>query len=163
MIEVAVSTQEILFSGLDNRFKDDIAKKIGLEEIKPCFGCGACTGACPVREVVEDFDPRLIIHWIILGMKDRVLSSDLIWFCCLCNACYHVCPQKIRFSRVAIELREMAREGNHVRDDFLKKVHSVEGFLKDLCRRTLFHKVREGFQGPHQMPCWRKYTEDQGR
>lgn len=153
-----MSMQELDYDQLDPGFKDEVAKRIGREEIKPCFTCGACTGICPVREVVEDFDPRLIIHWIVLGMKERVLGSDLIWLCCLCDSCYHVCPQQIRFRRVALELREMAREEGYVSEDFLERLKNVEPFLNDLCRRTLFHRVRDGFHGPHLMPCWRKNT-----
>jgi heterodisulfide reductase subunit C len=149
---------EIAYNRLDGTFTKEVADRIGLEEITPCFTCGACTGVCPVREVVEDFDPRLIIHWIVLGMKEKVLGSDLIWFCCLCDTCYHVCPQQIRFRRVALELRNMAVEEGYVTDDFLKRVESLDPFLNDLCRRMMFHAVRDGFHGPHKMPCWRKRT-----
>jgi heterodisulfide reductase subunit C len=82
----------------DPFFKELVAEKIGIEVIKSCYTCGSCTGVCPVREVVDDFDPRRLIHMIVLGMKKEVLSLDLIWFCCLCNSCYYVCPQGIKFS-----------------------------------------------------------------
>ena len=150
--------ESVEYKLLDSTFKDEIAKRIGLDKITPCFTCGACTGVCPVREVVEDFDPRLIIHWIVLGMKEKVLGSDLIWFCCLCNSCYHVCPQRITFRRVALELRKMAVEEGYVNDDFLERLQAIKPFLKDLCRRTLFLTVKKGFHGPHEMPCWRKHT-----
>jgi heterodisulfide reductase subunit C len=101
---------------------------------------------CPVHEVIEDFDPRRMIHMILLGMRKEVLSSDLIWFCCLCNSCFFVCPQQIRFSRVATELRKLAVD------------EDLNPYLQDLCRRTLFGKVKEGFCGSHTMPCWRKHT-----
>ena len=148
--------EDILYNKLDTNFKEEIAEKIGLEEIKPCFTCGSCTGVCPVREVIDDFDPRLIIHNILLGMRKEVLSSDLIWFCCLCNACFYVCPQEIKFSRVAIELRKMAVAEGYVDQKFLDKLEVVKPYLQELCRRTIFQKVKEGFCGPHTMPCWRK-------
>lgn len=150
--------KDVLFSECDPHFKDEVADKIGLEAIKPCFTCGSCTGICPVHEVVGDFDPRLIIYKIILGRRKDVLSSDLIWLCCLCNECYFVCPQQIKFSRVATELRKMAMAEGHVDAGFLKKIEAVKPYLQDLCRRTIFRKVKEGFWGPHTMPCWRKYT-----
>jgi heterodisulfide reductase subunit C len=150
--------EEISYDQLDNAFNDEVARRIGREKIKPCFTCGACTGVCPVREVVEDFDPRKIIHWIVLGMKDKVLGSDLIWLCCLCDACYHVCPQQIRFRRVALELRAMAVEQDYVSQEFLARVEGINPWLKDLCRRTLFQKVAKGYQGPHIMPCWRQHS-----
>lgn len=143
---------------LDPHFKNEIAEKIGLETIKPCYTCGSCTGVCPVREVNEDFDPRLIIHMILQGMKKELLSSEMIWLCCLCNSCFYVCPQEIKFSRVATELRKMALAEGYADEGFLKKLEVIKPYLEDLCRRTLFSKVKEGFCGPHTMPCWIKYT-----
>ncbi len=154
--------EKVFLQKTDSGFKDEIAEKIGLEEIKPCYSCGSCTGVCPAHEVIADFDPRRIIHMIVLGMREEVLSSDLIWFCCLCNSCYFVCPQGIRFSRIARELRKMALAEGYVDEDFLKGLSPVNDFLQDLCRRTLFQKVKEGLRGPHTMPCWRKYTVKNG-
>jgi heterodisulfide reductase subunit C len=150
--------EQIILDELDPGFKDEVAKKIGIEEIKPCYACGSCTGVCPVRQVVEDFDPRRIIHMIVLGMRRQVLSSDLIWFCCLCNSCFFVCPQQIKFSRVAAELRALAVAEGYANEAFLKQLEAINPYLQDLCRRTLFSKVKEGFRGPHVMPCWRKHT-----
>ncbi|MBC8199486.1 MAG: 4Fe-4S dicluster domain-containing protein [Desulfobacterales bacterium] len=154
--------EKVFLQKADPNFKDEIAKKIGLEEIKPCYSCGSCTGVCPVHEVIDDFDPRRIIHMIVLGMRREVLSSDLIWFCCLCNSCYFVCPQGIRFSRISTELQKMALAEGYVDEEFLKGLLPVNDFLQDLCRRTLFQKVKEGFHGSHVMPCWRKYTVKNG-
>ena len=154
--------EKVLLKKADSGFKDEIAQKIGIEEIKPCYTCGSCTGVCPVRKVIEDFDPRRIIHMIVLGMRDEVLSSDLIWFCCLCNSCYFVCPQGIRFSRIAAELQKMALSEKYVDENFLKRLEPVNNYLKDLCRLTMFKKVNEGFRGTHTMPCWRKDTVKNG-
>ena len=154
--------EKVLLQKADSGFKDEIAQKIGIEEIKPCYTCGSCTGVCPVRKVIEDFDPRRIIHMIVLGMREEVLSSDLIWFCCLCNSCYFVCPQGIRFSRIAAELQKMALSEKYVDENFLKRLEPVNDFLQDLCRLTMFKKVNEGFRGTHTMPCWQKYTVKHG-
>ena len=154
--------EKVLLQKADSRFKDEIAQKIGIEEIKPCYTCGSCTGVCPVRKVIDDFDPRRIIHMIILGMREEVLSSDLIWFCCFCNSCYFVCPQGIRFSRIAAELQKMALSEKYVDENFLKRQEPVNNYLKDLCRLTMFKKVNEGFRGTHTMPCWRKNTVKNG-
>ena len=150
--------EALVFEEFDHQFKDEVAEKIGLEEIKPCYTCGACTAVCPVHEVIEDFDPRRMIHMILLGMRKEVLSSDLLWFCCLCNSCFFVCPQQIKFARVATELRKIAQDEGHANEGFLKKLEELNPYLQDLCRRTLFGKVREGFCGSHTMPCWRKHT-----
>jgi len=154
--------EKVLLQKADSGFKDEIAQKIGIEEIKPCYTCGSCTGVCPVRKVIEDFDPRRIIHMIVLGMREEVLSSDLIWFCCLCNSCYFVCPQGIRFSRIARELQKLSLDEGYVDENFLKRLEPVNDCLQDLCRRTMFKKVSEGFRGTHTMPCWRKNTLKDG-
>ncbi|UCG78044.1 MAG: 4Fe-4S dicluster domain-containing protein [Nitrospirota bacterium] len=151
--------KDIDLSTANPEFRKDIAQKIGLEKIDPCYQCGSCTGVCPVREVVEDFDPRRLIHMVVLGMRQEVLSSDLIWFCCLCNSCYAVCPQGIRFSRIAAELQKLAVDEGYVKQDFLDEFVKINGYLKDLCRRTMFNKVRAGFYGSHKMPCWQKHTK----
>jgi hypothetical protein len=56
----------------------------------------------------------------------------------------------------------MALDEGFVNDNFLKEMGSVNDYLQDLCRRTLFHKVKEGFYGIHKMPCWLKITKDKG-
>jgi len=139
-------------------FRDEVAAKIGLQEIKPCYTCGSCTGVCPVREVIDDFDPRRLIHMIIMGMREEILSSDLIWFCCSCNSCYFVCPQGIRFSRIAAELQKTAVAEGYVDETFQKRFTPVQDYLIDLCRRTMFDKVKHGLRGPQNMPCWLKNT-----
>ena len=145
----------------DPGFKDLVARKIGLQEIKPCYTCGSCTGACPMRTVVEDFDPRRLIHMIVLGLKDKVLSSDTIWLCCFCDSCYTVCPQGIKFARIASELQLMAKDEGYVDERFLEEFRKLDPYLKDVCRRTMFGKVRGGFHGTHKMPCWRKFTVEE--
>jgi heterodisulfide reductase subunit C len=150
--------ETVILDKSDPDFKNEIAEKIGLEEIKPCYSCGSCTGVCPVREVVDDFDPRRLIHMIIMGMREQVLSSDLIWLCCQCNSCYFVCPQGIRFSRIATELQKIAVAEGDVDESFLKRLAPVNDYLQDLCRRTMFDKVKQGLRGPQTMPCWQKNT-----
>src|SRR4030067_2484799 len=120
----------VLLENADPNFKHEVSSKIGLEEIKPCYTCGSCTGFCPVREVIEDFDPRRLIHMIVLGLRKEVLSSDLIWFCCLCNSCYSVCPQGIRFSRIAKELQKMAIDEGFVSENFLIEMEPGTNYLK---------------------------------
>ncbi len=104
---MAISQEEIY-----RELKMEIAGMAGGEFIKRCFACGACTGICPVSRVVAGFDPRRIIHMAILGLKDRLLGSDLIWHCARCQNCTFVCPQDVRFSEVVGAIRKLAlREG----------------------------------------------------
>jgi heterodisulfide reductase subunit C len=115
---------------LNPGFKYEVAEKPGGEHIKSCFACGVCTGGCPVAEVDDRYDPRKIIRMIMLGMKERVLSSDFIWFCSLCNTCSFICPQDVRFSEAMEILREMAVKEGYVDPSFPKTLQSIESFIQ---------------------------------
>ena len=66
---------------LDPKFKYEVAREPGGENIKYCFQCGTCTSGCKVAELDRKYNPRKIIRMVILGMRERVLASDFIWSC----------------------------------------------------------------------------------
>ncbi|MBN1410347.1 MAG: 4Fe-4S dicluster domain-containing protein [Spirochaetales bacterium] len=101
---------EIDLSKADNNFKYDIASRPGASFFKRCFSCGTCTASCPVSDVEPEFNPRLIIRQCLLGLREEVLSSKLLWYCTQCYTCYARCPQDVRFTDVMAELRNMAVE-----------------------------------------------------
>ena len=68
----------IVLNELDTKFKYDVADEPGGEHIKFCFACGLCTAGCPVSEIDPEYNPRRIIHMVILGMRKEVLSSSFI-------------------------------------------------------------------------------------
>ena len=97
---------------LDSTFKYKISLIPGAESIKSCYSCGVCTAACPVSQINKDFNPRQIIRMILMGYKKEVLTSDLIWYCILCERCFANCPQKVNFAHIIKALREMSvKEG----------------------------------------------------
>ena len=93
---------------LDPQFKYDVSNHPGGENIKLCFACGTCTAGCPVSEVDSEFNPRMIIRQVLLGMRREVLSSPVIWRCVQCYSCTARCPQDVKFRDVMRALREMA-------------------------------------------------------
>ena len=66
---------------LDPTFKDEIMKEPNAELIKYCFQCGTCTGSCIATRFENNFNPRRIIKAALLGLKELVLSSDVLWIC----------------------------------------------------------------------------------
>lgn len=110
----------------DPRFKFDLARRLGGDNIKRCFACGTCTASCPVSGIIDGFDPRKIIHMILLGYKKQVLVSDIIWYCSLCNTCSFVCPQDVRFSEAMVIVRQMAIENGYISSSFLAKWRQLE-------------------------------------
>jgi NADPH-dependent glutamate synthase beta subunit-like oxidoreductase len=99
---------------IEPQFKFDVAALPGGALVKKCFECGTCAGVCPVSESGTGFDPRKILHMIKLGLKDQLLSSQILWHCTHCDTCAFVCPQDIRFSSIVDVLREMAVNQGYV-------------------------------------------------
>ncbi len=143
--ESSVNTGEIVIStnDLDPNFKYEVAEQPGGENIKVCFSCGICTAGCPVSEIDPRYNPRKIIRMIILGMREEVLSSDLIWLCSLCYTCYARCPQNVKFTEVMSALRNMAVREGYVHPSFLKEVEEIERFTQRL-RHDMLVKVLPG-------------------
>ncbi|MEO0226385.1 MAG: 4Fe-4S dicluster domain-containing protein, partial [candidate division WOR-3 bacterium] len=56
-------------------FKSEVIKEEGGERVQSCFQCGLCSASCPVRDVYKDFNPRKIIHMVLVGLKDRVIKD----------------------------------------------------------------------------------------
>ena len=117
---------------LDPQFKYEVSKQPGGENIKNCFACGVCTGSCPVSEINPTYDPRKIIRMVLLGMKERVLSSDFIWLCSLCNTCSFICPQNVRFSEVMGVLRDMAIKEGYVDTSFPQQIEAIDRYYQTL-------------------------------
>lgn len=106
---------------LDPKFKFEIANIPGSELLKRCFTCGTCTAICPVSNTFSEYDPRKIIHMIILGLKDRVLSSENIWRCSHCETCKFSCPQGVHLSEIMDALQHMAVRDKYVTPDAFEK------------------------------------------
>ena len=123
---------EVILNKLDPGFKFEVSSHPGGENLKACFACGACTGGCPASEVDPLYDPRKIIRMILLGMKDRVLSSDMIWLCSMCFTCSFHCPQDVQFVKVMGVLREMAVREGYVSPAFFKNVKDIDRFSQTL-------------------------------
>ncbi|MGB9720327.1 MAG: 4Fe-4S dicluster domain-containing protein [bacterium] len=111
---------------IDPKFKYEIAQEPGGEKIKLCFACGICTASCPVREIDERYNPRKIIRMILLGMKNRVLENDFIWFCSSCYACTERCPQGVRFTDVMNAIKNLAVKKGYVPNAFIQQIQILK-------------------------------------
>jgi heterodisulfide reductase subunit C2 len=98
----------IRLNDLDPSFKHRVACQPGGEGLKACFGCKACTAACPIEPVDKRYDPRKIIRMVLLGMTKEVLGSEFIWLCSSCYGCHEVCPQNVSFTEVMYAIKNLA-------------------------------------------------------
>lgn len=103
---------------MDPRFKYKISKTPGAEKIMLCFQCGTCTADCPIARFSESYRPRKLMRMTQLGLKERVLSSDVIWLCAACFTCVDHCPQDVGISSVLRALRNLA-----VKEGYMPRVY----------------------------------------
>jgi heterodisulfide reductase subunit C len=122
--------KNIKINQLDPQFKYEIANKPGGESLFNCFACGKCSAVCPISEVNEKFNPRKIIHMILLGMKEEVLSNEFIWLCATCDACSFRCPQEVRMADIMGVARKIAEEERYVPSNFNQLMEIVKSFSK---------------------------------
>jgi heterodisulfide reductase subunit C len=146
-------------SQMDLTFADQIAAEPGGEHIRRCFACGTCTASCPVREVTERYNPRRIIHMAVLGLRERVLSSDFIWLCSTCYSCYERCPQDVRITELMHAIKNVAVREGYIHPSFRMQVDLLRqhGRLYDISE---FENERRAEQG---LPAIAERAEDFGK
>ncbi len=97
----------------DPGFKYEVAAEPGGEGLKKCFSCGACSASCQVAGHLPAYDPRRLIRQTLLGMREEVLASPLIWRCSSCHSCAEACPQQVRFVEVLTAIKNIAAREGH--------------------------------------------------
>jgi heterodisulfide reductase subunit C len=108
------ATAPIKADEFDPHFKYEISKMHGGEKLKHCFQCGTCTSDCPIARFSDSYRPRTLIRMTLLGLKDRVLSSETLWLCAACFTCTDRCPQDVEVASVIRILRNVAVERGYV-------------------------------------------------
>ncbi|MDQ7778175.1 MAG: 4Fe-4S dicluster domain-containing protein [Planctomycetota bacterium] len=136
------TTPPVETTTLDPGFKHEVSNQPGGENLKVCFACGVCTAGCPVSEIDPSYNPRRIIRMILLGMRERVLSSDAIWLCAMCYTCYAHCPQNVKFTNIMSVLRNMAEREGFVKPEFVKLIGNVDDLSQRVRRRMVLSVLK---------------------
>ncbi len=136
-------TDRIVVEDLDPGFCDEVASLPGGENIKKCFACGTCAAGCPVTNVDDEYNSRTIIRKVLLGMREEVLTSPVIWLCLMCYRCYARCPQEVNFTDVMKALRHLAIKDGHAPADMLSSSDEIDR-LSQLVRRDMVKDTVEG-------------------
>ncbi len=133
---------------LDPRFKFDLASRPGAEGLTHCYSCGTCTASCPVSEIDPSYAPSKLIRMILWGMKDEVLSSNLIWMCAMCYNCSFNCPQDVRFADIMRVVREVSVEEGFAPPDRLALMAEIDRFSQMLRQLILDRLLKQPPQEP---------------
>ena len=92
---------------------EQLAEDVRFQEgMNACINCGTCTAICPAAEFYE-YDPRRIVD--LVQSKDdeeieRLLRSDVIWFCGECMSCVTRCPRKNAPGLIIMALRSLSQD-----------------------------------------------------
>lgn len=113
---------------LDPKFKFEVMEQPGGENITRCFACGTCAAGCPVREIDDRYNPRKIIHMVLLGMKDEVLKSDFVWLCSACYTCQERCPQDVKITDLMTALKNLAVKYGYIHPSFVAQIDALKTY-----------------------------------
>ncbi len=105
-----------------------------------CYQCSKCSSGCPIAENMELL-PHQVMHYIALGMEDRVLRANTIWLCAGCFTCSVRCPNDIDITSVMDDLRGRAFE-QKISCPIPGVLTFHKTFLGDLVRRGRIHELR---------------------
>jgi len=97
---------KIILSEKDTNFKYEIASQAG----------------------AESFMRRMAL----LGMREEVLSSDILWMCSRCYTCHALCPQNVKFTDVISILRDMAIREGYVPKERYEQARELDKKIQDL-------------------------------
>ena len=103
------------------KFLDILKQDYRIKEgLKTCINCGTCTAICPAAEFYR-YDPRKIVDTVQRADDEEIeklLKSDVIWYCGECLSCLTRCPRKNGPGLVIMALRDLsARMGYFVESE----------------------------------------------
>ncbi len=98
---------ELKVSDIDPKFKYEISKLPGAKNVLLCFQCGTCTADCPIARFSDFYRPRKLVRMVQLGLKNMLLSNDVIWLCSTCFTCIDHCPQDVGIADIVRALRNL--------------------------------------------------------
>ena len=68
-----------------------------------------------------------------MGLSERLLSSDLLWYCSGCRSCVFVCPQDVSFADIMKALYKLAMKKGYVTTEKLVTMGKAAEVQRDLC------------------------------
>ncbi len=106
-----------------------ILDQLKIDYLSGCYQCGMCTNSCPVSNINPEFNPRLIMHKLALGLIEELALSKEIWLCSHCYVCQERCPQQVAISDLFSALQNMAViELGRVNPGLIKVVQYMQNY-----------------------------------
>lgn len=110
----------VRLNDLDSHFVDEVIKAGGevfgddlVKTVIACMQCGRCSGSCPSGRRTA-FRTRKLIREVMLGFREKVLSSNELWGCTTCYTCQERCPRGVKTTDIIRVLRNIAVKEGHM-------------------------------------------------
>jgi quinone-modifying oxidoreductase, subunit QmoC len=82
----------------------DELQAYGAEDVSKCFNCGTCSAVC-VHSEEPYVLPRRPMHFLQLGLEDKLQGSLEPWLCYYCGECSEQCPKEAEPGETMMSLR----------------------------------------------------------
>jgi heterodisulfide reductase subunit C len=79
----------------DPGFLEELRKEVGDQEPDVCFQCMRCTSGCDAFRLQPSYKPHQLVGFARLGLKERMVGSEVIWSCTTCNYCREVSARRV--------------------------------------------------------------------
>jgi heterodisulfide reductase subunit C len=101
------------FLDSDTDFIEELDSSGFISGFRGCYACGTCSAGCPVHRANKDYDPLHIIRMLVFGLREEILTGDIIWLCSDCYTCQENCPMGVKVTDIINHLKNLAtREKN---------------------------------------------------
>jgi heterodisulfide reductase subunit D len=98
---------EVIEGLKDEPFRKLMSEAPEGENLLGCLQCGTCTGSCP-NKFSWGLTPRQIVRLIHMGMKEKILTPEVLYYCSQCYSCIERCPMKVKPTEIMMLVRKVA-------------------------------------------------------
>ena len=93
-------------SHISKQFKDMVTGRVDGRNLAYCLQCATCNTCCPVRSLDKSFNPKEMVHRVLLAEENYFSQHpEIPYYCLLCKLCQEVCPLGLKVDEMILAIR----------------------------------------------------------